>query len=67
MMYELCIRPEWQPILRDEVMEHGALGDFTKLNQLPLLDGFLRETARLNSVDKSKRGVNSFFPDCSQY
>ncbi|KAH8700861.1 putative cytochrome P450 [Talaromyces proteolyticus] len=52
IMYELCIRPEWQSILRDEVMQNGALDGFTKLNQLPLLDGFMRETARLNSLDK---------------
>ncbi|EED20038.1 cytochrome P450, putative [Talaromyces stipitatus ATCC 10500] len=52
ILYELCIRPEWQQIIREEVMQHGALNDFTKLNQLSLLDGFMRETARLNSLDK---------------
>lgn len=53
ILVELSLRPEWQDALRDEAMQ--SQDDLaSKINELPLLDSFMRETARVNSLDKSK-------------
>lgn len=54
-LYRLCQSLEWQDILREEIFaaqETGPL-DYEKLSQLPLLDSFMRETARIVSLDRS--------------
>ncbi|KAL4770178.1 cytochrome P450 [Aspergillus nidulans var. acristatus] len=51
ILLELCARPEWQDVLCKEALEHQD--DLaSKIDQLPLLDSFMRETARFNSLDK---------------
>ncbi|XRM44127.1 hypothetical protein ABZX51_007273 [Aspergillus tubingensis] len=51
ILVELCLRPEWQDALRDEALQ--SQDDLaSKINELPLLDSFMRETARVNSLDK---------------
>ncbi|RAK89103.1 cytochrome P450 [Aspergillus costaricaensis CBS 115574] len=51
ILVELCLRPEWQDALRDEALQ--SQDDLaTKINELPLLDSFIRETARVNSLDR---------------
>ncbi|RDW90536.1 cytochrome P450 [Aspergillus mulundensis] len=52
ILIELCLRPEWQDALRDEALAHQAGDLASKINALPLLDSFMRETARVNSLDR---------------
>ncbi|KAL9120639.1 MAG: hypothetical protein Q9187_002807 [Circinaria calcarea] len=52
-IHELCLHPEYIEILRDEIRKQPAL-DFNNPNSLPVLDGFMRETNRLNAFDTSK-------------
>ncbi|PWY93005.1 putative cytochrome P450 [Aspergillus sclerotioniger CBS 115572] len=53
-LYRLCENPEWQDILREEIRAAKTTQplDYHRLDQLPLLDSFMRETARLVSLDK---------------
>jgi cytochrome P450 len=50
IILELCARKDWQVALREELEEHDSL-DYKLLEQLPLLDGFIKETVRLNPLD----------------
>ncbi|KAI0481374.1 putative cytochrome P450 [Xylariaceae sp. FL0804] len=50
IILELCSRTEWQDSLRSELQQHMPL-DYQRLEQLPLLDGFIKETVRLNPLD----------------
>ncbi|KAL4919864.1 cytochrome P450 [Aspergillus aurantiobrunneus] len=51
ILLELCARPTWQAALRKEALEHQAkLGSAP--DPLPLLDSFMRETARVTSLDR---------------
>lgn len=50
VVLELCSRPENIQILRDEIGEFPEL-DYEKLERLPLLDSFIKETIRLNPLD----------------
>lgn len=52
MLLRLCESPEWQAILRQELIENKGLQDYETLDKLPLLDSFMRETARWTSIDK---------------
>jgi cytochrome P450 len=52
IILELCARPEWQEALRDEVLSHDS-ADYKSLEQLSLLDSFIKETMRLNPLDTS--------------
>ena len=49
---ELCERPEYISVLREEIGSSGDL-DFKTLTELPILDSFAKESARLNPLDKS--------------
>jgi ABC-type transport system involved in cytochrome bd biosynthesis fused ATPase/permease subunit len=51
MLLALCAYPEWQSILREELAEKQGLQNYHQLEQLPLMDSFMRETARLKSLD----------------
>ncbi|KAI9691509.1 MAG: hypothetical protein M1822_007580 [Bathelium mastoideum] len=48
---ELCERPEYIGILREEIESSGDL-DYKTLMELPILDSFAKESARLNPLDK---------------
>ncbi|KAI0853766.1 cytochrome P450 [Daldinia vernicosa] len=50
VILELCARKEWQSKLRQEIEQHVPL-DYKDLEQLPLLDGFIKETVRCNPLD----------------
>ncbi|KAI2784134.1 cytochrome P450 [Daldinia loculata] len=50
VILELCARKEWQTKLRQELEQHVPL-DYKNLEQLPLLDGFIKETVRCNPLD----------------
>ncbi|KAH8889144.1 cytochrome P450 [Thozetella sp. PMI_491] len=50
ILIELCKRKEWQATLRQELQQNAPL-DFKRLEQLPLLDGFMKETARIAPLD----------------
>lgn len=50
VILELCARPEWQDDLRQEISQHAPL-NYRSLEQLPLLDSFVKETVRLNPLD----------------
>ncbi|SPB45944.1 unnamed protein product [Aspergillus niger] len=51
ILVELCLRPEWQDLLRDEALQNQR-NLARNMNELPLLDSFMRETARVNSLDR---------------
>ncbi|KAK5997455.1 Cytochrome P450 monooxygenase penP-like protein [Cladobotryum mycophilum] len=50
IVLELCARLEWQATLRQEIHQHAPL-DYKCLEQLPLLDSFIKETVRLKPLD----------------
>ncbi|KAF7165201.1 hypothetical protein CNMCM5623_009467 [Aspergillus felis] len=50
ILLELCARPEWQTILRKEIGDFSAY-DYERLEKLPLLDSFIKETIRMNPLD----------------
>lgn len=49
-MYNLCKHPEHLQPLREEILRSGEVLFNHQNNELPLLDSFLKETARLNPV-----------------
>lgn len=51
IVQQLCVSPEWQETLRGEVGNPEKL-DYRRLQNLPLLDGFIKETVRLHPLDK---------------
>lgn len=50
---ELCVRPEYIQQLLDEIFSEGSL-DYSKISKLPILDSFIKETIRVNPLDKSE-------------
>lgn len=50
VLLELCSRPEYVEILRKEIEDPSHL-DYAKLEKLPLLDSFIKETVRVNPLD----------------
>lgn len=59
IILELCSRKEWQASLRQELEQNLPL-DYETLERLPLLDGFIKETVRLNPLDTRKCGLTGF-------
>jgi cytochrome P450 len=53
ILQQLCIHPKWQDILFEEIQNLEGL-DYHKLQGLPLLDAFMKETVRLNPLDTSE-------------
>ena len=51
MLIEICIRKEWQIQLRQELQDYEDTLDYDRLQNLPLLDSFLKETWRMNPLD----------------
>lgn len=49
-LLELCARAESQLALLQELEQHAPL-DYQRLEQLPFLDSFIKETVRLNPLD----------------
>lgn len=53
IIQQLCMYPDWQQKLAEEIGDLNDL-DYNKLQGLPLLDSFIKETVRLNPLDTSK-------------
>ena len=53
VLQELCLSKAWQHKLLGELKRCEKL-DYHTLQQLPCLDGFIKETVRLNPLDTSK-------------
>lgn len=49
----MCERSEYVQLLRQEIGDPSRL-DYTKLEKLPLLDSFIKETVRVNPLDTRK-------------
>ena len=52
---ELCARPEYVEMINQEIRAAGKL-DYEKIDRLPVLDSFVKESVRLNPLDKSRFG-----------
>jgi hypothetical protein len=50
IMLQLSLRRDIQQGLRDEIGDASTL-DYTRLSNLPLLDSFIKEVARLHPLD----------------
>ncbi|KAL9123111.1 MAG: hypothetical protein Q9187_000340 [Circinaria calcarea] len=48
---ELCNRPEYVQLLRDEIDSAKSL-DYAEITKLPILDSFIKEAVRVNPLDK---------------
>lgn len=58
-VYDLCLHPEYIEALRDEI-ESSEYIEFSNTAQgLPLLDSFIKESARLTPVEASKSQIQS--------
>ncbi|TGJ78201.1 hypothetical protein E0Z10_g10558 [Xylaria hypoxylon] len=51
IILEISVRKDWQTALRQELEQASPL-DYNRLEQLPLLDSFIKETVRFNPLDK---------------
>lgn len=52
VILELCARPEFINLLREEISDFdNSEYSYQKLEKLPLLDSFIKETIRLNPLD----------------
>ncbi len=51
IILEISARKDWQTVLREELEQSSPL-DYKRLEQLPLLDSFIKETVRFNPLDK---------------
>ena len=49
-MYNLCKYPQYLQPLREEVLRSGGVILNHQNDEMPLLDSFLKETARMNPV-----------------
>ena len=52
---ELCARPEYIELIRSEIEGMKDPLDHEEMCQLPILDSFVKESVRLNPLDKSRR------------
>ena len=51
---DLCTYPEYIPMLREEIQSSLRAGPCLDINNLPILDSFLKESARMNASESSK-------------
>ncbi|KAF2704077.1 putative cytochrome P450 [Pleomassaria siparia CBS 279.74] len=51
VLLELCARQDWQNAIQEEI-DTLAPSNYDQLEKLPLLDSFIKETVRLNPLDK---------------
>ncbi|KAG6990988.1 cytochrome P450 [Physcia stellaris] len=52
VLLELCNRPEYVELIRDEIEGLKGHLDHNTICQLPILDSFIKESVRLNPLDK---------------
>lgn len=60
IIYNLCIYPEYLIPLREEITNAMRDRPEDPFKHMPLLDGFLLETARLNPLDARKKTFFEF-------
>lgn len=53
-MYNLCLHPEYIEPLREEARRMLELPPEDRYKTMPLLESFLRESARMNPLDSCK-------------
>jgi cytochrome P450 len=51
ILMEVCARKDWQKAIRQEIEANAPLNDYKTLDELPLLDSFMKETVRLTPLD----------------
>lgn len=51
IIFNLCIHPEYIERLRQESGSFQNSGDHEAIDNMPLLDSFIKESARLNPLD----------------
>lgn len=61
IILEICVRTDCQVALRKELEQSLPL-DYKRLEQLPLLDSFIKETVRFNPLDKRENAFTPFSP-----
>ncbi len=54
VLYNLCRYPEYVQPLREEIEAVGQVATDNQNHEMPYLDSFLKETARLNPLTDSK-------------
>jgi cytochrome P450 len=54
ILLEVCARQDWQKALRREIEDNEPLNEYKKLDRLPLLDSFMKETVRVHPLDTCK-------------
>lgn len=62
-LYDLCLHPEYVEPLRREAEQRAQSGYSDEEENMPLLDSFLKESARLGPTDSSK----FFDAECIDY
>jgi len=58
VLLEFCIRPEYVELVRGEIDGLKGRLDHETICQLPILDSFIKESVRLNPLDKSRHRIN---------
>ena len=53
IMLELCQRPAYLELIREELAKQESMG-YSTIARLPILDSFIKESVRLNPLDKSE-------------
>ena len=51
ILMEACARPDCQEAIRQELLNSAPLDGYKKLDDLPLLDSFMKETVRFTPLD----------------
>ena len=51
---ELCARPEYAEMIYAEIQSVGEL-NYENINRLKILDSFVKESVRINPLDKSEQ------------
>ena len=60
-IYNLCVYPEYVEPLRNEIVEASSANHNNPYEHMPLLDSFLRESARMNPLDARKEVIQNVF------
>ena len=58
IILELCQRPEYVSLIREELGKQESM-EYSTLARLPILDSFIKESVRLNPLDKSESVIYS--------
>ena len=53
-LVDLCLRPDFVSVLQQEIADNLKTSALVDLNKLPLLDSFLKESARMHASESSR-------------